>query len=114
MSGLRVGQIGKLFAALEERRIAEVAIVGALTRPEFADLRFDWGALKRAPRAGASRFAAATIACSPASLRSSSAKACGSSARTRSRRNCSRRRPDRRAAPRRREAEEDVARRRRR
>ena len=38
-----------MFGALKERAIADVAIVGAMTRPEFADLRFDWGALKRAP-----------------------------------------------------------------
>ncbi|THD46166.1 MAG: LpxI family protein [Bradyrhizobium sp.] len=46
---LHLGQVGKLFAELAARGIAEVALVGALTRPEFADLRFDWGALKRAP-----------------------------------------------------------------
>ena len=46
---LHMGQIGKLFAALEAQRIADVALIGAMGRPEFADLRFDWGALKRAP-----------------------------------------------------------------
>jgi DUF1009 family protein len=46
---VRMGQLGKMFAALEERAIADLAFVGAMTRPEFADLRFDWGALKRAP-----------------------------------------------------------------
>ena len=44
---LRIGEVGKLFRALKEREIAEIAIVGAMTRPEFADLRLDWGALKR-------------------------------------------------------------------
>jgi hypothetical protein len=44
----RLGQLGKIFDALQERSIADVAFVGALTRPEFADLRLDWGALKRA------------------------------------------------------------------
>ncbi len=45
---LRMGEIGKLFAALKARAIGEMAIIGAVTRPEFADLRLDWGAVKRA------------------------------------------------------------------
>ena len=44
-----MGEVGKLFAALKERAIAEMVIIGAMARPEFADLRFDWGAVKRAP-----------------------------------------------------------------
>ena len=50
---VRLGEVGKLFAALAERRVADLAIVGALTRPEFSELRLDWGALKRAPRLAA-------------------------------------------------------------
>lgn len=46
---VHMGQVGKMFAALRDRAIADIAIVGAMTRPELADLRFDWGALKRAP-----------------------------------------------------------------
>jgi DUF1009 family protein len=42
-----IGEVGKLFRALKERAIVEIAIVGAMTRPEFADLRLDWGALTR-------------------------------------------------------------------
>ena len=45
---VRIGEVGKLFAALKERAIAEMVIIGAMTRPEFADLRLDWGAVKRA------------------------------------------------------------------
>ena len=45
---LRMGEVGKLFAALKERSIREIVLVGAMTRPEFADLRLDWGAVKRA------------------------------------------------------------------
>ncbi len=45
---LRIGEVGKLFAALKERAIAEIVLVGAMRRPEFADLRLDWGAVKRA------------------------------------------------------------------
>jgi DUF1009 family protein len=45
---VRLGEVGKLFAALKGRAIAEMVIIGAMTRPEFADLRLDWGAVKRA------------------------------------------------------------------
>jgi DUF1009 family protein len=45
---VRMGEVGKLFAALRARAIAEMAIIGAVARPEFADLRLDWGAVKRA------------------------------------------------------------------
>ena len=44
---LRMGEVGKLFAALKERAVGEMAMVGAMTRPEFADLRLDWGAVRR-------------------------------------------------------------------
>ena len=43
-----MGEVGKLFAALKERAIAEMVIIGAMTRPELVDLRLDWGAVKRA------------------------------------------------------------------
>ena len=43
-----MGEVGKLFAALKERAIGEMVIVGAMSRPDFADLRLDWGAVKRA------------------------------------------------------------------
>jgi DUF1009 family protein len=42
-----MGEVGKLFRSLRERDIGEIAIVGAMTRPEFSDLRLDWGALRR-------------------------------------------------------------------
>ena len=45
---VRMGEVGKLFAALKERAIAEMVIIGAMTRPELTDLRLDWGAVKRA------------------------------------------------------------------
>jgi DUF1009 family protein len=45
---VRMGEVGRLFAALKSRAIAEMVMIGAMTRPEFADLRFDWGAVKRA------------------------------------------------------------------
>ena len=46
---VHMGQIGKMFGALKAQAIVDIAFVGAMNRPEFADLRFDWGALKRAP-----------------------------------------------------------------
>jgi UDP-2,3-diacylglucosamine hydrolase len=45
---IRMGEVGKLFAALKGRAIAEMVMIGAITRPEFTDLRLDWGAVKRA------------------------------------------------------------------
>ncbi len=45
---IHLGEVGKLFRELKARRVEEIVIVGAMTRPEFADLRLDWGALKRA------------------------------------------------------------------
>ena len=45
---VRMGEVGKLFGALKARGVAEMAMVGAMTRPEFADLRLDWGAVRRA------------------------------------------------------------------
>jgi UDP-2,3-diacylglucosamine hydrolase len=45
---VRIGEVGKLFAALRAHAIAELVMIGAMARPEFADLRLDWGAVKRA------------------------------------------------------------------
>ncbi len=45
---VRMGEVGKLFAVLKARAIAEMVIIGAMVRPELADLRLDWGAVKRA------------------------------------------------------------------
>ncbi len=45
---VRMGEVGKLFAALHARAVAEMVIIGAMARPEFADIRLDWGAVKRA------------------------------------------------------------------
>jgi UDP-2,3-diacylglucosamine hydrolase len=45
---VRMGEVGKLFGALRAHAIAELVIIGAMTRPELADLRLDWGAVKRA------------------------------------------------------------------
>jgi hypothetical protein len=45
---VRLGEVGRLVAALEARSVAEIALVGAISRPEFSDLRLDWGAVRRA------------------------------------------------------------------
>lgn len=45
---VRIGEVGKLFAALKAHGVGEMAMLGAIVRPEFADLRLDWGAIKRA------------------------------------------------------------------
>jgi DUF1009 family protein len=45
---VRMGEVGKLFAALREREIVDIAILGSVRRPEFSDLKFDWGAVKLA------------------------------------------------------------------
>jgi len=45
---VRLGEVGKLFASLKDRGVVEMAMVGAITRPEFSDLRLDWGAVRRA------------------------------------------------------------------
>lgn len=46
---LRLGEVGRFFQALTERKIVEVAAVGSVKRPELADLKIDVGALKRLP-----------------------------------------------------------------
>ena len=46
---LRLGEIGKFLNALAQRNIVEIAAIGVVKRPEFADLRIDFGAMKRLP-----------------------------------------------------------------
>jgi DUF1009 family protein len=46
---LRIGHLGKLFSTLRAEGVVDVALIGGLTRPELADLRLDWGAIKRLP-----------------------------------------------------------------
>jgi UDP-2,3-diacylglucosamine hydrolase len=45
---VRLGEVGKLFSALKTRGVAEVGFLGAVTRPDLADLLPDWGAIVRA------------------------------------------------------------------
>jgi UDP-2,3-diacylglucosamine hydrolase len=46
---LRLTEISRFFAAMRERGIEEIAMVGAIKRPEFTDLRFDLRAAKALP-----------------------------------------------------------------
>jgi hypothetical protein len=46
---LRLGEVGKFLGALAERAIVEVAAIGVVRRPEFADLSMDFGLVKRLP-----------------------------------------------------------------
>ncbi len=45
---VKLGEIGKLLAALRERGIGDLALLGAVRRPEFSDVKLDWGAIARA------------------------------------------------------------------
>jgi DUF1009 family protein len=45
---IKLGEVGKLLGALRDRGIVEMAILGSVSRPEFADIKLDWGAIKRA------------------------------------------------------------------
>ena len=45
---IKIGEFGKLSNALRKRGIDELAMLGAVARPEFSDIKLDWGALKRA------------------------------------------------------------------
>ena len=45
---VRLGEVGKLLAALRTRGVGEVGFLGAVTRPELGDLLPDWGAIVRA------------------------------------------------------------------
>lgn len=46
---VKLGEFGKLFRELGARGVKELAIVGSLTRPDFSDLRLDFGGVKRLP-----------------------------------------------------------------
>lgn len=45
---VRLGEVGKLLAALRRRSVQDVAFLGAVTRPDLGDLMPDWGAIVRA------------------------------------------------------------------
>jgi DUF1009 family protein len=46
---LGIGQLGHAFDEISARQIKRVCFIGGLKRPEFSDLRLDWGGVKRIP-----------------------------------------------------------------
>jgi DUF1009 family protein len=47
---LGIGQLGAALREISSRDIREVCLIGGLGRPEFSDLRLDWGGIKRIPQ----------------------------------------------------------------
>ena len=108
MSGCAWAKSASCSRRCARARVAEMAIIGAMPRPEFADLRLDWGAVKRAAGLAQLFRRRRQRSAGRAARRSSSARGSASSARRTSRRACSRRLADwrARAAP---EDEADIA-----
>jgi hypothetical protein len=48
-SWLKWGEVGKLFAILEGLGCRDLAIIGSVSRPDLANVRFDFGAIKNLP-----------------------------------------------------------------
>jgi DUF1009 family protein len=46
---LKWGEVGKLFATLDNQGCRDLVIIGAVTRPDLANVRFDFGAIKNLP-----------------------------------------------------------------
>ncbi len=46
---LGIGQLGQGFREISSREIQDICLIGGLSRPEFSDLRLDWGGVKRLP-----------------------------------------------------------------
>jgi DUF1009 family protein len=46
---LKWGEVGRLFATLEDRGCRDLVIIGAVTRPDLANVRFDFGAIRNLP-----------------------------------------------------------------
>ena len=46
---IKWGEIGKLFDALEKSGCSDVVIIGAVNRPDFGNVRPDFGAIKALP-----------------------------------------------------------------
>ncbi len=46
---LGIGQLGQGFREISAREIRDICLIGGLGRPEFSDLRLDWGGVKRLP-----------------------------------------------------------------
>lgn len=46
---LKWGEVGKLFATLEGQNCRDLVILGAVSRPDLANVRFDFGAIRNLP-----------------------------------------------------------------
>jgi len=46
---LKWGEVGKLFATLEDQRCRDLVIIGAVSRPDLANVKFDFGAIRNLP-----------------------------------------------------------------
>jgi DUF1009 family protein len=46
---LKWGEVGKLFATLEDQGCRDLVIIGAVTRPDLANVKFDFGAIRNLP-----------------------------------------------------------------
>ena len=46
---LKWGEVGKLFTTLEDQGCRDLVIIGAVTRPDLAKVRFDFGAIRNLP-----------------------------------------------------------------
>jgi DUF1009 family protein len=44
------GEVGKLFASLEDHDCRDLVIIGGVTRPDLANIKFDMGAITHLPR----------------------------------------------------------------
>jgi UDP-2,3-diacylglucosamine hydrolase len=46
---LKWGEVGKLFSTLEDQGCRDLVIIGAVTRPDLGNVRFDFGAIRNLP-----------------------------------------------------------------
>jgi len=46
---LKWGEVGKLFVTLDEQGCRDLVIIGAVTRPDLANVKFDFGAIRNLP-----------------------------------------------------------------
>jgi DUF1009 family protein len=46
---IKWGEVGKLFAALDEHRCHDLVIIGGVRRPDLANVKFDFGAIRNLP-----------------------------------------------------------------
>jgi UDP-2,3-diacylglucosamine hydrolase len=45
---VKLGEFGRVTRLLREKGIVELAMLGTVSRPDFSDVKLDWGAVKRA------------------------------------------------------------------